>query len=136
MKTIKTALAKDGRVLSVLEKDYKKLYEQSQERERLKDEHYRRNQTKKETEDNTGFGGTSRCTSFKHLRNLENQKDQQRKAEKARQLKRSVPSSQRSSFSHPNYAGPEPTDPAFDSKVWGLEAAPKTRNLHNGKYID
>ena len=37
---------------------------------------------------------------------------------------------------HPNYAGPEPTDPAFDSKVWGLEAAPKVRNLYKGKYID
>ena len=42
----------------------------------------------------------------------------------------------RSPHYHPNYAGPKPTGPAFDSKVWGLEAAPKIRNLHNGKYID
>lgn len=42
----------------------------------------------------------------------------------------------RSPHYHPNYAGPEPTDPAFDSKVWGLEAVPKIRNLYNGKCVD
>lgn len=82
MITPKTAIAKDGRVLPVLEKDYKRLYEQAQKRIEQLEARCRRLQAQVDTADKTGFGSATRSTSFKQKRRVENQKAQQRKAGK------------------------------------------------------
>lgn len=137
MTETKTAVAKDGRVLPVLQKDYKKMYEDLQRKQQLKDEGYRRNQLKKDSSDTVGFGGAVRCTSFKQKRYEENQKSQQRSAQRPEQKKAPVHSSaKRSPFASSGYTGPEPDSPDFDTCKHGLMAPPRTRNLLNGKYID
>ena len=151
-KEIRTAVAKDGRVLPVLEKDYKQLYEQlkseQQQHQNLKDERYRRQQTAKETADSTGFGGASRCTSFKQKRREENQRRQQELAAATKKHPASpavkpvakpavaAQSTGRSPYYHPNCSCPEPGSPEFDSPKHGLLAPPRVHNLLNGKYID
>jgi hypothetical protein len=85
MTTLKTAIAKDGRVLPVLEKDYKRLYEQAQKRIEQLEARCRRLQGQVDTADKTGFGSATRSTSFKQKRRVENQKAQQRKAGKKEQ---------------------------------------------------
>jgi len=114
MTTTKTAVAKDGRVLPVFQKDYKTLYEQAQKRIEYLEARCRKLQGQVDAADTTGFGSISRCTSFKQKRKVENQKDQQRKAEK--KIKRVM----------------APLPPA----AGGLTAPPKTRRLYNGQYID